>query len=118
MLYVRLAILAAFLAVCGLALWYRGEAISAESDLREKEKELAGAVAANDAYERAMNRLLVRQEDNNRLIANLIDQVTSINDTMAETSTAIAELEKVNEDVKAYMAVTIPDDLRKLLNNP
>lgn len=120
MSYLRLAILAvvaiSFLSLGGAALWYRGQAISAAAEAAQARADLNTAVAANKAQEETIGRLRASAERNDRIVAQMADDVAAINSAITETNEAVGSLEKSNEDVRAYLATRVPADLDRLLN--
>lgn len=116
MMYLRLAVIAAFAVICGLTLYYRGEAIGAQADRAQAQAALSVALKVNEQNEKTIDRMLTRQRDNDKLLSDIAGQMAFINEAVMETNASITELEKVNDDVRAFMSVGIPDDLRRMLN--
>lgn len=114
--YLALGILIAFLALCGLALWYRGEAISAVADALKARADLATAEAANKAQQETIGRMRASAEANDRIVARMADDLADINAAVADTNQQIGDLKDANEDVRAYLAGRVPADLDRLLN--
>lgn len=115
-LYLALGTLIAFLGLAAVALWYRGEAISAEAETRQAKADLATAVAANAAQQETIGRLRASAEANDRIVSQMTDQLAAINAAVADTNQQIGDLKDANEDVRAYLAGRVPDDLNRLLN--
>lgn len=116
MMYLRLAALAAFLSVAGLALWFRGEAIQAEAARDRALADLSVAVAANKAQQETIGRLRADAEHNDRIIAEMADELAKIGEAVAGTNEAVGDLKDANEDVRAYLGTLVPADLDRLLN--
>lgn len=115
-LYLALGLLAAFLALGGVAIWYRGQAISAEAETRKAKADLATAIAANAAQQETIGRLRASAEANDRIVAAMTDQLAAINAAVADTNQQIGDLKDANKDVRAYLAGRVPADLDRLLN--
>lgn len=115
-LYLALGVLIAFLGLAALALWYRGEAISAAAQARQAKADLVTAEAANKAQQETIGRLRVSAEANDRIVAKMANDLAGINAAVADTNQQIGELKDANEDVRAYLAGRVPADLDRLLN--
>jgi len=115
-IYIAGGLLIAFLAVGAAALWYRGQAISAEAETRQARADLSTAVAANKVQEETIGRLRADAARNDRILAKMADDIAGINSATAETNLQIGELKDANEDVRAYLAGRVPADLDRLLN--
>ena len=116
MMYLRLGLLATFLGVCGLALWYRGNAIAAAADAAAARADLSTALAANAAQEATIGRLRASAEANDRILAETADRLDAISRTLFETNSSIVDLKDANEDVRSYLGTPVPPDLRLLLD--
>lgn len=114
--YLRLGLLIAFVAIVGVALWYRGEAIRAHAARDRALADLGAAVAANRAQEATIGRLRATAEINDRLLAEIAEQLASINAGVADQAEAVKELADANEDVRAYLGQPVPDALRLQLD--
>lgn len=116
MSYLRLAPYAVIALLAIAVLWYRNDA---KAERYEKEKiavELSTVKQFNEQQKRAIDRLTAMREQNDNILADITQQLASINTVVADTQGTISELEKINEDVRAYMASSIPPDLRRVLN--
>lgn len=118
MLYLRLAALAAFLAIVGMALWYRSEAISAEAARERIAGQLATVAEVNRQQQATIERITRMRQNDDRILSDLTNEIARLTDVAAQTQESVTELEKTNENVRAYLAGAIPDDLRRVLNNP
>lgn len=116
MIYVRAAIVVAVALLVGTVFYYRAEMIDANAKRATAEASLAVAVEANASLNKALERAEDRQRRHDALMNDLLDNIEQINDRVSETSTAVAELEKINEDVRAFLALPVPDALGRLLN--
>jgi LysB family phage lysis regulatory protein len=115
-LYLALGLLAVFLGIGGVALWYRGQAISATADAAQARADLSTAVAANKAQEETIGRLRAAAATNDRILAKMADDIAGINSNTTETNQQIGELKDANEDVRAYLGAAVPADLKRLLD--
>ena len=107
----------AALVVAGLViamLFYRGEAISAAADAAGARADLATAQEANRQAIDTIASMQAQARIDSRLSAELVEEMRRINDGLAEQSEKLTELEKSNEDVRAYLDGLVPDDLRRL----
>lgn len=116
-LYLSLGLLAAFFALGGVALWYRGEAISAQAAAIKAKADLLSAVEANRQAAATIDALQEQARIDSRLTASLVDEMRKINDGLAAQASQLTELEKANADVRAYLDAAVPADLRKLYNH-
>jgi LysB family phage lysis regulatory protein len=115
-LYLAAAAALAFAAVLIVALWYRGQAISAQAQAAQARADLASAVAANAAQQETIGRLRATAEANDRIVTQMTGQLAAINAAVADTNQQIGDLKDANEDVRAYLAGRVPADLDRLLN--
>lgn len=106
----------AFLALGGLALWYRGEAISAKAAERQAKADLTAAVSVNDANQETIGRMKALADAKDKLLAEIAGQIADINENVAENTAAVQGLKDANEDVRAYLAGAVPPDLSLQLN--
>lgn len=116
MMYLRLAALAAFLGVAALALWFRGNAISAEAESRAARAQLTAAIEANRMMKDALDRATELRKQTDAILADIHVELRSIHEAADEENAAIDRLENDNEAVRNYLNTPIPDDLRRLLN--
>jgi LysB family phage lysis regulatory protein len=110
-------ILVAFLSVSGVALWYRGQAISAEADAVKAKADRAAAVEANKQAAATIDALHEQARLDSKLTASLVEQMRQINDSLTAQGQQLTELEKQNADVRAYLDTLVPADLRKLYHH-
>lgn len=92
------------------------------ADRAQAEKEAAivrllAVEEANRENTETIKRITEMRVYNEALLTELVKQVNDLHKEAAATSAAINDLEKANADVKAYLELAIPDDLRKLLTN-
>lgn len=118
MMYARLAAVVIFLAVVAAALWYRGQAISAEAARQATEVRLQDAYRANERQRQTIERITEARQRDDAILLELSENIAKLNEATAQTSAALSELERTNEDVREYMGLAIPSDLRGVLNRP
>lgn len=108
------SVVIAFLALAGVALWYRGEAISAKAEQHKAEVARDTAIAANKESEKTIDQLQEQARLDGRLVAALYEQMQQIHAGIEEQNAKLTDLEKANADVRAYLDTAVPSDLRKL----
>ncbi len=113
-LYLAAAAALAFAAVVIVALWYRGQAISAQAQAAQARADLATARQVNDEAVRTISALQEQSRIDSRLTASLVEEMRKIHDGLAEQAGKLDDLEKQNADVRAYLDAAVPADLRKL----
>jgi LysB family phage lysis regulatory protein len=106
----------AFLALAGVALWYRTEAHDAAAERDKARADLATAVSVNKAQEETIGRLRVQAEANDRIVANLAASVAGINQSLSEQSAALSGLKDKNATVRDYLNSPVPPALGELYN--
>lgn len=116
--WIRLAPYAVIAALAIGLLWYRGSAIDARAEQAKALAALNVAIEANRAQEETIQRITEANERTDKLLAAIAADVAAINDTTAETQASVTELERSNEDVRAYLSGVVPADLQRLLNRP
>lgn len=115
-LWIAGGVLIAFLALGGVALLYRGNAIAAAAERDRAIADLNTAVDANKAQEETIGRLRASAAANDTIIAKIAADVATITTNTAETNQAVGDLKDANEDVRAYLGTAVPDDLKRLLD--
>lgn len=115
--YLALGVLLVFLAVGGVALWYRSEAISAEASAAKARADRDIAVEANKQADATIDALQEQARIDSRLTASLVEEMRKINDGLAAQASQLTEMEKANADVRAYLDAAVPADLRKLYSH-
>lgn len=100
----------------GAALWYRGEAIEAAGARDKAQGELATALAVNATQKAAIDRLTAFRDMDDKLMVELQGQLSELATQTKRTTDAVRELETTSADVKAYLSLPVPDELRGLLN--
>jgi len=97
-------------------LWFRGEAIKASADLKALQTSYDTLKAVNADNLQTINRITAMRAADDALLAGLARDVAAINKAAADQTAAIQDLERSNETVRDYLAIPVPDDLRRLLN--
>lgn len=115
-LVVALVIALAFAGACGVALWYRGQALAAVAARDGALSSLATAKAANDAQTAALERLTAGRAMDDKLLVEFQSRLGELATQTQQATNAIRDLERSNEDVKKYLASRLPDELRRLLD--
>lgn len=116
--YLYGGILVAFLALGGVMLYYRGEAIDASAKLAMTQDKLNDAMRANEQQQRAIEQIKQWRETDNKTIADLQGRITDIGTKQNEQLGKLRDLERQNAETQAYLSTVIPDALGQLLNRP
>lgn len=112
---VALGVVAAVVASLTFAmLFYRGQAIQAEAEAARARADLALAEAANRRALDVIASMEAQARIDSRLTADLVEEMRRITEGLAEQAGKLEELERSNEDVRAYLDSVVPADLRKL----
>lgn len=117
-LYLALGVVIAFLGVVGVALWYRGEAISAAATAAQAKADLAATVEANKQAIAALDALQKQAEADSKLTASLVEQTRAINDNLTANNQKLVDLEKSNAAVRNFLDLSVPPDLDQLYHGP
>jgi phage-related tail protein len=112
--YLALGVLISFLAVGGLALWYRGQAISASAEAASARQQLSTAIDANKAANDALNTLQEQARATDRLVTSLNEKLRQTADELAAAKDAQDELERTDETVKSFLDTPVPPALGSL----
>lgn len=99
-----------------LALWYRGQAISAQADAAAARVSLATAQAANEAQKAAIESLTAFRRMDDNLLVELQGKLSELATQTQQATVAVRDLERTNANVKSYLATRIPAELRGVLN--
>ncbi len=114
--YIALAVMLAFMTLGGVALYYRAEAADAAKEAQQAISDRDTAIAANKAQEATIGRLRASAEANDKIMAQMAEQIAAINDATAQTSEDIGKLKDANKDVRAWLNGLVPPDAERLLN--
>ena len=117
-LALKLAPYVVIAALIGAVLWFRGEAIDEAAKRSTAEAQLATAVSANKEQAETITRLTALREQNDKLLLDFTTKLSEFTQATEETQASIRGLETTNAEVKDYLSVAIPADLRGVLNRP
>lgn len=115
--YVLGAALIAFLALGATAMFYRGQAISANAAAARAKADLATVTAVNKVNEETIGRMKAQSEANDRLTAELAQKLADSNAALLDTTAARTELKDSDEQVRDYLNTIVPDALRRMYDN-
>ncbi len=96
--------------LAGFMFYYRSEAISAKADLDT-------ALAANKAQAETITTLEALRVTDGKVIVDLTKRVASLNAEADKKRRKITQLERADNEVRAYLATPIPASLVRLLND-
>lgn len=117
-LYLMGAAVIVFLALIGVTLWYRGQAISAEADAAQAKADLATAIAVNRANEETIGRLMAQAAADAKGTAELAEQLRILNENYAAASKERQELKGSDDAVRDFLDLDIPLPLRRGMRPP
>lgn len=115
-LYLALGVVIAFLGLAGVAMYYRAEAIQEAAEAAQARADLETALVSNRALEATVGRLRASAEANDKLMAEMADTLDKIGKDIGETNNAIGALKESSDEVRDYLALPVPADLRQLLD--
>lgn len=110
-----LVLACAFLGLGGGLLYYRAEAATQRGLAQVTQAQLDTAKTVNDIQAAAIDRLAKLREADDALLRDVRDRLGSINTATQATTEAVANLERSNADVKAFLGMRLPPDLRCVL---
>jgi hypothetical protein len=113
-LYLALGVVVAFLAVAGVALWYRSEAISATAARDKAQAALATAVEANRQAAATIDAMTEQSRLDGRLAADLAAKNRQLTDDLSDKDTELNEEKKSNADLRTFLDQHVPDPLGRL----
>jgi hypothetical protein len=116
-LYLALGAVIAFLALGGVALWYRGQAISATAARDKAQAALATAVEANRQAVATIDAITEQSRLDGRLAADLAAKNRQLSDDLTDKDAQLDEMEKTNADLRTFLGQSVPDDLRRLYSH-
>lgn len=96
-------------------MYYRAEAATQRGLAQTTQAQLDTAKAVNDIQAAAIARLAKLREADDALLLEVRDRLGSINTATQATTAAVANLERSNADVKAFLGMRLPTDLRCVL---
>lgn len=104
-------------ALAGVALWYRAEAVEADRDRREAEASLETAVNANRNLTASLANATKARLQNDALLVRLNQELSRLENRTIETRTII-EREAANDPaVASWLDTPIPNGVRDALNS-
>ncbi|OJU02579.1 MAG: hypothetical protein BGN87_00055 [Rhizobiales bacterium 65-79] len=113
-LYLLGGALLAFLALGGVALWYRGEAISAAAARDKAQAALATAVEANRQAAATIDAMTEQSRLDGRLAADLAAKNRQLADDLSDKDAQLDEMEKQNADLRKFLGQPVPPELGRL----
>jgi hypothetical protein len=116
MTYLRLAIVAAFLGVCALAFWYRGNAIDAEAAAEMTRRDLSTAVVANEAFKDQVADLEAHRKRNDEITLGLAEKLAEIRTGYVQAVKDVADLRGNDNAVADYLNLDVPPALTGVLD--
>ncbi|MGN6773525.1 MAG: hypothetical protein ACTHJQ_27305 [Rhizobiaceae bacterium] len=116
-LYLAFGIVIAFLAIGGVALWYRGEAISATAARDKAQAALATAVEANKQAAATIDAMTEQSRLDGRLAADLAAKNRQLADDLSDKDAQLDEMEKQNADLRSFLDQSVPPDLGRLYHH-
>lgn len=97
-------------------LWYRGEAIDASAKRATAEAQLSQAMDANKEQSKTIERITALRAQNDKLLVEYTNTLNELQQTTDDVNATIQGLERTNAPVKDYLAIPVPDDLKRVLN--
>jgi hypothetical protein len=113
-LYLALGLLAIFLAIGGVALWYRGEAIEAVAARDKAQAALATAVEANRQAVATIDAMTEQSRLDGRLAADLAAKNRQLSDDLSDKDAELEQMEKQNADLRSFLGQPVPPDLGRV----
>lgn len=113
-----LAALIVILALSTGLFLYRGQAIAAKAEKAQVEVALATALSVNETNKATIDRLTTYRAIDDKLMIELNGRLTGLATQADAAQRSVRELEKINANVAAYLASTLPDELKRVLNRP
>jgi len=116
-LYLALGIVVVFLALGAAALWYRGEAISADAARDKAQAALATAVEANKQAAATIDAMTEQSRMDGRLAADLAAKNRQLADDLSDKDAQLDGMEKQNADLRSFLDQSVPSDLGRLYHH-
>lgn len=107
-------------ASCGYSKYKRLEAEHKrlKTELELATTRLAVAEEVNRSNAELIRDLQVQRRRDSDAIMSLLEATQQIREAVNATNSAIRQLGATNEEVRNYLDLPVPDDLRRLLNDP
>jgi hypothetical protein len=116
-LYLLGGVALAFLVTGGVALWYRGQAISATAARDKAQAALATAVEANKQAAATIDAMTEQSRLDGRLAADLAAKNRQLSDDLSDKDAQLDEMENQNADLRAFLDQHVPPDLGRLYHH-
>ncbi len=111
----------AFLSLGGIALWYRGQAISAEADRAAVEAErdqlrrdLSQAVTVNAENQETIDKMVAEGLRRDLIIKGMGDEIADINQELQDKTDQLTKAKDGDEDLRKYLDGFLPPAVRCL----
>ena len=102
--------------VCAFAiLILGGMVVILRNQLQTKELELKTAAETIKLQAESIDRITAQRKVDDRIVTELTKGLAEIKVASEAQTTAITELEKSDPDAKNFLAITVPDSLKRLL---
>ncbi|RWE55189.1 MAG: hypothetical protein EOS24_23835 [Mesorhizobium sp.] len=111
-------IVMAFMGLGLVAYHYKVEARDAQTAERAAKADLKVALDVNTANQETIGRLQAQAATDAKLTAKLAEQLAAANQAFIDNNAALAALKDANADVRNFLALPVPPDLRKLYDKP
>lgn len=107
---------AAAIAVTFAGLFVSGKIKHLELELTLSQTKLATIERANASNVAIIRDLEEQRKRDLQALSLLIEKVDTIRSSVLATNAAIRDMERTNEEVRDFLSLPLPDDLRRLLN--
>lgn len=108
----------AFMGLGLVAYHYKVEARDAQAAERAAKADLEVAEGVNNANQETIGRLQAQAASDAKLTAQLAEQLAAANQAFIDNNAALAALKDANADIRNFLALPVPSDLRKLYDKP
>lgn len=108
----------AFMGLGLVAYHYKLEAREAQAAERAAKADLEVAEGVNKANQETIGRLQAQAATDAKLTAQLAEQLAAANQAFIDNNAALAALKDANADIRNFLALPVPPDLRKLYDKP
>ncbi|MER9851781.1 hypothetical protein NKJ55_31675 [Mesorhizobium sp. M0106] len=108
----------AFMGLGLVAYHYKVEARDAQTAERAAKADLKVAEDVNEANQEAIGRLQAQAAADAKLTADLAEQIASANQAFIDNNAALVALKDANADIRSFLALPVPPDLRRLYDKP
>ncbi|RWE96815.1 hypothetical protein [Mesorhizobium sp.] len=108
----------AFMGLGLVAYHYKLEARDAQAAERAAKADLEVAEGVNKANQETIGRLQAQAATDAKLTAQLAEQLAAANQAFIDNNAALAALKDANAEIRNFLALPVPPDLRKLYDKP